>query len=783
MDGEEKNDSPELSEDVQLPKQDQPSSSKTSPLHLNSPKSLSLYKKDNVDILEHISDKKDIGHCGLGGSAELNESSNKAHKNNSSLKNVFPPKLPQSLLLLSNISEEALSLPDEDMEHSHSENPNNQSTDICDTGTAFEKAKENNLDTAIKMDVDMSPGDIPDVTTVVTDGERDATANSGKAENEQCVAQFKSKESLIDTSVTDNQKGHVDSCQDSANLTASGALCKDSEMPEESPPSSSDSMSCVLNKNLEEGMEVDAGVHCSGENEGNAVQVPREVDVTASPSYLNVRDKPLSPKESAVLNREVEGSRSDLEHEKANSIALSPKDFDKEETKSTNTPDSASSLSPEKITVDCKSLEDKMHSVCRQLRPSCRLSQVKLLPVETDPNTEKANDKKKVAKNNLLTSEKEIVNKLHSDPTTSSHKISSATKEQNQSLETFTPVHEQPDLHTNGEENVTPVGSPTATQTPESISHLLSEMGPPLPPVLTPITTPPKAVKPINPSHAIGKLSFPSPMDSSASTTPVKFLSTPNSQQLSYSSSLTSPTHPNGVPSSPLQFSSATPKHALPVPGRLPAKAVNSSPSSSTSPPQEKSMSILNTMDPGSSACTWTLNILKGNVNLSMCSSENLVLPKTTDNQRSGFKTISSASTAFTKTETRGEKRPAGDLSQSKNSKFPKLDSSSADVTDKQESSFSLHSGNEAASSSTVAKDQKKSNTASPCIEFEEPAEQDLIVDYLNKVKKQCFDLLPVVQSHLYVGNLPKKPILREEEKEVISGICRRSLVSIVVNG
>ncbi|XP_027869350.1 little elongation complex subunit 1 [Xiphophorus couchianus] len=779
MDGEEKNDSPELSEDVQLPKQDQPSRSKTSPLHLNSPKSLSLYKKDNVDILEHISDKKDIGHCGLGGSAELNESSNKVHKNNSSLKNVFPPKLTQSLLLLSNVSEEALSLPDEDMEHSHSENPNNESTDICDTGTVFEKAKENNSDTAIKMDVDMSPGDIPDVTTVVTDGERDATANSGEAENEQCVAQFKSKESLIDTSVTDNQKGHVDSCQDSANLTASGDLCKDSEMPEESPPSSSDSMSCVLNKNLEEGMEVDAGVHCSGENEGNAVQVPREVDVTASPSDLNVCDKPLSPKESPVLNREVEGSRSDLEHEKANSIAPSPKDFDKEETKSTNTPDSASSLSPEKITVDCKSLEDKMHSVCRQLSPSCRLSQVKLLPVETDPNTEKANDKKKVAKNKLLTSEKEIVNKLHSDPTTSSHKISSAIKEQNQSLETFTPVHEQPDLHTNGEENVTPVGSPTATQTPESISHLLSEMGPPLPPVLTPITTPPKAVKPINPSHAIGKLSFPSPMDSSASTTPVKFLSTPNSQQLSYSSSLTSPTHPNGVPSSPLQFSSATPKHALPVPGRLPAKAVNSSPSSSTSPPQEKSMSILNTMDPGSSACTWTLNILKGNVNLSMCSSENLVLPKTTDNQRSGFKTISSASTAFTKTETRGEKRPAGDSSQSKNSKFPKLDSSSADVTDKQESSFSLHSGNEAASSSTVAKDQKKSNTASPCIEFEEPAEQDLIVDYLNKVKKQCFDLLPVVQSHLYVGNLPKKPILREEEKEVISGICRRSLLQV----
>ncbi|XP_014857572.1 PREDICTED: little elongation complex subunit 1 [Poecilia mexicana] len=779
MDGEEKTDSPELSEDVQLPKQDQPSSSKASPLHLNSPKSLSLYKKDNVDIQEHISDKKGNGHCGLGGGAELNESADKPHKNNSYLKNMSPPELLRSLLLHSNVSEEALPLPDEDMEHSHNENPNNQSADICDTGTAFERAKEDKSDTATKMDVAVSPGDIPDVTTVASYGERDATANSGEAENEQCVAQFKSKESLEDTSVTDDQKGHVDSCQDSANLTASGALCKDSEMPEESPPSSSDSMSCGMNKILEEGMEVDAGVHCSGENEGNAVQVPRDVDVTASPSDLNACDKPLSPKESPVLNREVEGSCPDPEHEEANSTALSPKDFDKEEAKRPSSPDTDSSLSPEKITVDCKSLEDKRHSVCRQLSPSCRFSQVKLLPVETDPITEKAKAKEEVAKNNLLTSEKEIVNQLHSDPTTSCHEISSATKEQNQILETFTPVHEQPDLDANAEENVTPVGSPTATQTPESISHLLLEMGPPLPPVLTPVTTPPKAVKPINPSHAIGKLSFPSPMDSSASTTPVKFLSTPNSQQLSCSSSLTSPTHPNGVPSSPLQFSSATPKHALPVPGRLPAKAVNSSPSSSTSPLQENSMSILNTMDLGSSACTWTLNILKGNVNLSMCSSENGVLPKTTDNQRSGFKTISSASTAFTKTETRGEKRPAGDSSQSKNSKFPKLDSSSADVTDKQETSFSLHGGSEATSSSTVAKDQKKSNTASPCIEFEEPAEQDLIVDYLNKIKKQCFDLLPVVQSHLYVGNLPKKPILRDEEKEVISDVCRCSLLQV----
>ncbi|KAM4736123.1 little elongation complex subunit 1 [Anableps anableps] len=769
MDGEKKNDHPELSEDVPLPKQDPPSNSKTSTLHLNSPKSPSRHKKENVDILEHISDKKDIGYSGLGGVAELNENSDEAHKNNSPLKNMFLQELPQSLLLNDNVSEMAVLLPAEDMEHSHSENPNNNSTDnICDR-KAFEKVKEDSLETVSKIDVDMSPGDIADFTTVVTDVERDATANSGEAENEQCVAQPKHKDSLEDTSVTESQKGHMDSCQDNANPTASRALCIDSEMPAESTPSSNGSMSCVLNKNLEEVMEIDAGIHCSGESDGNAVQGPRKVDVAASPSDLNAHDKPLGPKKSPVLNRDVEESCSDREHEEPNCTALLRKDVDREKAKSKLTSDHASSLSPEKITVDSKSLEDNIHSVCRQLSPLCLLPQVKLQAVETDPNTEKDKEinKEQVAKNNLHTSEKEIVNKLQSDPTTSFNENSSATKEQNKSLEKFIPVHEQPGSHTDIEGNVTPVCSPTAPQMPDFIGHVLSEMGPPLPRVLTPLTTPPKAEKPINPRHAIGKLSFPSPMNSSASpTTPVKFHSTTNSQQLG-STSLTSPTHPNGVPSSPLQFGSATPKHALPVPGRLPTKAVNSSPS------------ILDSMYPELSARARTLHILKGNVNLDMCSSETGVLPKTTDSQRFGFKTISSTSTAFTKTETRGEKRPAVDLLQPKNSKCPKLDTSSAGVTSKQGSSFSLNGGDEAASSSTLAIDQNRKDTVSPSIESGEPADQDLIVDYLNKIENQCFDLLPVVQSHLYVGNLPKKPILREQEKEVISEICRCSLLQV----
>ncbi|XP_012720093.2 little elongation complex subunit 1 [Fundulus heteroclitus] len=753
MDDDEMNGHPELSADVLLPKQDQPSNTKTSPLNHDGPKSPSLDDKEKAAILEHSSDQNHFEHNGLCGVSELNENSDKAHKNNSPLKNMSLQELPQPLLSNDKVSEEAFSLPAEGMEHPQKETPDNSTENICDTPKVSEKVKEDNLETVAEIDVDMSPDDIPNVTTVVSDGERVATANSGEAGAKQRVAKSKGNESLEDTSVTENQGGHVDPCQDSSDPNPPGPLCQDAEMSEGSLPGSGDSMSCVLNKNLEEGMEIDAGVHCSEDSDGNKVQSPREADVTASPTESTVHHRLLSPKKSP-------GPHCDLEHTEATSTALSLKEVDKEKVKQTLTTDSAPSFSPEKITVDSKSLEKYGHALCRALSPSCLLPQVKLFAVQTDPKME-------------------TVCKLQSDPTASIIESSSATKEQNGCLETLTPVHDQPGSGRKVEEKETPALSPGATQTPEFIGHVFTEMGPPLPPVLTPLTTPPKAEKPINPRHAIGKLSFPSPMDSLASpVTPVKTSLTPSSQQLS-SSSLTSPTHPNGVPSSPLQFGSATPKHALPVPGRLPSKAVNSSPSSSTSPPQENSMRILDTMYPELSARARTLSILRGNVSLGMCSSENGALPKTADGQISGFKSISSTSTAFTKTETRGEKRPAADSSPPKSSKCPKLDSGSAGVAGNQRSSVSLNSGDEAASSRTLVLDQTKNRIAPPSIESEEPAERDLIAGCLNKIKNQCFDLLPVVQSHLYVGNLPKKPVLRDEEKEVISEICSSSSLQV----
>ena len=766
----------------------------------NNPASSALQKEENVDLLEvetqecqNISDDKDSGQNESSGLATLSGKTTKEDDRKMHPQDVSPVEEPASAQLepSSSSTSDRMVLVEDVPLNAESLGPScSVNSDGADSSSgvknALEETKEDDSEAVTTMDLDSSHSDALGATTVnpecgesLTEG--DATVISEKAEDELLLA----KETDVTAISSEIEKGPLNSCQGSQDSTlfklgdSSGSPFRDSEMPEYTPSSTGDGMISVPGKNPEERLETDADIQHCGVKGGSPAQGTGGVDVTASPSESNAEKKPPSVKMSPVLKTEDDEPHSDQECADANSKTPSKKDVDTETMSSKVMADGAPSFShfPKTVTVDSNSLEEKKHSLCRRLSPTCLLPAVKVQALETrgsarklivDVDTELTATNRKTPvsftdKEGII--EKVAVKDLSPDRTdagspTSVTKNAAATKGQNRCLES-------------GKEKGGT--GPAASQTPECIGHVRSEMGPPLPPVLTPLSTPPKAGKSINPRHAIGKLSFPSPMDGVASpTTTVKAHLTPNSQQFS-SSSLNSPVPSNGVPSSPLQFGSATPKHAVPVPGRLPLTAKNSSPSSSTSPSQENSMRILDTMYPELSARARTLSILRGNVSLGICSSESGTLSTTTESQMSGFKTISSTSTAFTKTEMRGEKRPAISLPQPTNSKCLKLDDSSPGATLKKVSSLCSNSGDETASLQTLRPERLKSTTSG------EPAEQDLIGDSLKKIKNQCFDLMPVVQSHLYVGNLPKIPVLRDEEREVISEICQCNSVSILI--
>ncbi|CAL8260817.1 unnamed protein product [Boreogadus saida] len=309
----------------------------------------------------------------------------------------------------------------------------------------------------------------------------------------------------------------------------------------------------------------------------------------------------------------------------------------------------------------------------------------------------------------------------------------------------------------------------TSIRTRLAMCQVRSEMGPPLPPLLTPLsTTPPKLVKPINPRHAIGKLSFPSPLKAQRfSNVPPQPGAACNGSPLFDSPS------PNNVPSSPLQFGSATPKHAVPVPGRLPSSAVSSPSGSSSSPSQESSMRILDTMYPDMSARARTLSILRGNVGLGGSPAESGAdaAHATGLGQMSGFKTVSSSSTAFTETEQRGLKRPRGDLPQPKSAKCLRLDRLPRSPALRSVASPGLDDTAPPEWLPVAGEPQHKRTPLST--EGEVPGARRSIADSLEKIVSNCFDLLPVIKSHLHVGNLSKKPVLRDEEKEVIAEFSR----------
>lgn len=468
---------------------------------------------------------------------------------------------------------------------------------------------------------------------------------------------------------------------------------------------------------------------------------------------------------------------------------------------------SASPGSQETESINCQSLKESTHSICRRLSPVCLFPTVTVQGLEGQPspenhqfissisphkntlwsesnckedgNAQKATLKDSPQENKSKGRRKKCRSSTVSPAPSVMTRAATKNKEGKKDQNSTEGVEKQcPGIV--GEEEPDAVADLASAQA-EYLGMVHSDMGPPLPRLLTPLTTPPKVGKSIHPRQAIGKLSFPSPMEGTSSpSTPTQSNGTPTGQQPG-SSSLNSPLHSNGVPSSPLQFGSATPKHAVPVPGRLPLTAM-SSPSSSSSPSQENSMRILDTMYPELSAHGRTLSILRGNVSLSICSSASGTSTVASISQVSCFKTVNSTSTAFTKADARGTKRHIDPFPDPKNSKCVKVDDGSDAATLKQAPSSSSSSDEDTASPLTSKLNQLTHGTATTSADDREHSEEKLIDGALKKIEQQCFDLLPVIQSHLYVGNKPKKPVLRSEEIEVISEVCQNSLVSIFLS-
>ncbi|XP_039378122.1 little elongation complex subunit 1 isoform X2 [Mauremys reevesii] len=348
-------------------------------------------------------------------------------------------------------------------------------------------------------------------------------------------------------------------------------------------------------------------------------------------------------------------------------------------------------------------------------------------------------------------------------------------------------------------------------RSPETINKIRQEMGPPLPPLLPPlIATPPRTVRPVSPiMSSSSRSSLPSPLDGLISplrVTPVPPLMSPLSDAPKYKSppifSTPSPSETTvgrRILSSPLQFCAATPKHALPVPGRLPPPAAGSS---ALDAPQENSVKILDTMYPELSPRARTLNILKGNIQPNRrAPSEYKNVPGPVS-QFSGFKAISSTSTAFVKTGSNSESlsnkeqkdsgsqshvgKRISSASMPRSAKRLRLDSelpqleTKEDVAIKAMGDFNIEVLSAAGKTVSLNNCEIRQLAANCNSELPSPVENitDPVTLALKKIAESCFDLLPVIRSHVYVGNILKVPIMRDEEKEVVYefGIANKHL-------
>lgn len=211
-------------------------------------------------------------------------------------------------------------------------------------------------------------------------------------------------------------------------------------------------------------------------------------------------------------------------------------------------------------------------------------------------------------------------------------------------------------------------------------------------------------------------------------------------------------------------------------------------------------MKILDTMYPELSARARTLNILKGNIQLNRCAlSDSQSLPGPVA-QIGGFKAIASTSTAFVKTgsnlksdsrqdknvqnqqlvsglSNHPEKRTLLPVSMPRSAKRLRLDREPP----KLEPGDTAAIGNDQNTSSEIQEnfhgksceisDSAHSSSLEASLPVKKVIDSDCQKVYLalKKIAESCFDLLPVIRSHVYVGNISKIPVMRDEEKEVVS--------------
>lgn len=362
----------------------------------------------------------------------------------------------------------------------------------------------------------------------------------------------------------------------------------------------------------------------------------------------------------------------------------------------------------------------------------------------------------------------------------------------------------------------------------ETINKIRQEMGPPLPPLLLPlIATPPRAACSMTPvMSSADRSSLLSPLEDLISPlreTPVPPLMSPLRDTPTVKSALLfSPPSPSEMAvgrrilSSPLKFCTSIPKHALPVPGRFPLCTADGA---AAAAPQENSVKILDTMYPELSARARTLNILKGNIQLNRCAlSDSQSLPGPVA-QIGGFKAIASTSTAFVKTgsnlksdgrqdknvqnqqlvsglSNHLEKRTLLPISMPRSAKRlrldrepPKLESSdTAAIGNDQNTSTEIQENFHGKSCEISGSAHSSSLEASLPVKKVIDSDRQKVYLALKKIAESCFDLLPVIRSHVYVGNISKIPVMRDEEKEVVSefGVKNKhlaeSLLHVILN-